>query len=93
MSCFTCALTRPVPRAGLREFLEEHYKPDSSEADIMKLVTRTLLEIVESGAKSIQIGVMRPGHSIQYIPESDIEEIVKGIEAEKEAEAAKKARD
>lgn len=59
-----------------------------------------MLQVVESGGKNIDIAVMTKDqggvHHLRLLEESEIEEIVAGIEAEKAAaEAAKKgpARD
>ena len=74
---------------SLLELLEKQYVDGCDEAAALTLAVRALLEVVESGAKSIEIGVMRRGAPMAMVPEADIEAIVKRIEAEKaEAEAA-----
>jgi hypothetical protein len=43
--------------------------------------------VVESGAKSIEVGVMRHARPMEMIDQAKLEEIVAQIAAEKEAEA------
>ena len=49
---------------------------------------RALLEVVESGAKSIEIGVMRRARPMEMVDAAKIEALVKQLADEKEAEAA-----
>ena len=58
--------------------------------ETIKLTVKSLLEVVQTGAKNIEIAIMAPGKSIEMLPVEDIEQYVKGIEAEKQEEAAKK---
>ena len=53
-----------------------------------QLAIRALLEVVESGAKSIEVGVMRHGRPMEMVDQAKLEEIVAQIAAEKEAEAS-----
>ena len=48
---------------------------------------RALLEVVESGAKSIEIAVLRTKQPLAMVAEDKVEALVKAIDAEKEAEA------
>lgn len=45
----------------VREFLEENYNDDvaNSEQETIKLAIKALLEVVQSGSKSMDIAVMR----------------------------------
>jgi len=45
----------------VREFLEENYNEDiaGNDEDTIKLAIRALLEVVQSGSKSMEIAVMR----------------------------------
>ena len=73
----------------VREFLEKNYT-ETSGMETVKLPIRALLEIVESGGKHIDIAVMINDQGLRLLEESEVEEIVVGIEAEKAvAEAAK----
>jgi 20S proteasome subunit alpha 4 len=56
----------------------------------IKLTIKSLLEVVQTGAKNIEIAIMAPGKTIEMLPVEDIEAYVKNIEQEKVEEAAKK---
>lgn len=58
--------------------------------DTIKLTVKSLLEVVQTGAKNIEIAIMAPGRTIEMLPVEHIESYVKSIEAEKQEEAAKK---
>ena len=58
--------------------------------DTIKLTVKSLLEVVQTGAKNIEIAIMAPGKAIEMLPVEDIESYVKSIESEKQEEAAKK---
>jgi 20S proteasome subunit alpha 4 len=69
---------------SLREFLEKNYQPDMEEAATIKLAIQALLEVVDSGAKTMEICVVRRGGISNMMEEADIETVVKDIEAEQE---------
>lgn len=48
---------------------------------------------MESGAKSIEIAILRFGAPIAFLEESDISPVVAAIEAEAESEAKRKEAD
>jgi 20S proteasome subunit alpha 4 len=73
---------------SLLELLEKQYREGCSEAEALKLAVRALLEVVESGAKSIEVGVMRHRRPMEMVDAAQIEAIVAQITAEKEAEGA-----
>lgn len=56
----------------------------------VRLAIKSLLEVVQTGAKNIEIAIMAPGKQIEMLPVEDIENYVKNIEQEKQEEAAKK---
>ena len=58
--------------------------------ETIKLTIKSLLEVVQTGAKNIEIAIMAPGKPIEMLKVEDIESFTKGIEAEKQEEAAKK---
>jgi 20S proteasome subunit alpha 4 len=74
----------------VREFLERNHKDDMDREATIKLTVKSLLEVVQTGAKNIEIAIMAPGKTIEMLPVEDIESYVKSIEAEKQEEAAKK---
>jgi len=56
----------------------------------IQLTVKSLLEVVQTGAKNIEIAIMAPGKAMEMLPAEQIESYVKAIEAEKQEEAAKK---
>lgn len=58
--------------------------------ETIKLTVRSLLEVVQTGAKNIEIAILAPGKTLEMLPTNDIESYVKSIETEKQEEAAKK---
>lgn len=56
----------------------------------IQLTIKSLLEVVQTGAKNIEIAIMAPGKPVEMLPVEDIENYVKSIEQEKVEEAAKK---
>lgn len=74
----------------VREFLEKNYQEDMSKEATLKLTIRSLLEVVQTGAKNIEIAYMESDAIIQHMKTEDVEKIVQEIEKEKEAEAEKK---
>ncbi|KAJ3304313.1 Proteasome subunit alpha type-4 [Kappamyces sp. JEL0829] len=75
----------------VREFLEQNYKEDMDRADTIKLAIKSLLEVVQTGAKNIEIAVMENG-VISELEPSEVEAVTAIIEAENAAEAEKKAK-
>ena len=61
-----------------------------SEEDTIKLTVKSLLEVVQTGAKNIEVSVLKPGAVIKKLDIDEIKKYVDEIEAEKEAEAEKK---
>ena len=49
----------------MREFLERNYKEDMDREDTIKLTVKSLLEVVQTGAKNIEIAIMAPGKPIE----------------------------
>lgn len=76
----------------VREFLEKHYSPDTVKTrdDTISLAIRALLEVVQSGGKSIELAVMEMGKPLEFLEPDQIEVIMKRIEKLKEEEAEKK---
>ncbi|KAJ3332559.1 Proteasome subunit alpha type-4 [Kappamyces sp. JEL0680] len=69
----------------VREFLEQNYKEDMDRADTIKLAIKSLLEVVQTGAKNIEIAVMENG-VISELEPSEVEAVTAIIEAENAAE-------
>ena len=76
----------------VREFLEKTYVEDLARDDAVKLAIKALLEVVQTGAKNIDIAVMSEGPVIKHLEAEEVEAITKIIEAENAAEAEKKSK-
>jgi len=70
--------------------LERNHKDDMDREETVKLTVKSLLEVVQTGAKNIEIAIMAPRKAIEMLPVEDIESYVRSIETEKQEEAAKK---
>ena len=58
--------------------------------ETIKLTIKSLLEVVQTGAKNIEIAVMEPGKPLEMLQVEDIEKFVEGINNEKQDEDSKK---
>ena len=58
--------------------------------ETLKLTIKSLLEVVQTGAKNIEIAIMSPGKKLEMLPVEDVEKYVEGINNEKQDEANKK---
>ncbi|KAJ1985858.1 Proteasome subunit alpha type-4 [Dimargaris cristalligena] len=76
----------------VREFLEKNYSEDMDKSASIKLAVKSLLEVVQTGAKNIEIVVMTADEGAKYLDLSEVETVVNEIEKEKEAEAEKKKK-
>lgn len=74
----------------MREFLERNHKANMDREETIKLTVKSLLEVVQTGAKNIEIAVMAPGKPLEMLPVEDIEKYVESINTEKQEEAATK---
>ena len=80
---------------SMREFLEKHYEDNMGTRDAVKLAVKALLEVVDSGAKNMEVVVVEGdegdkvnGSRRTTWKEDEVEVLVK--EVEKENEEAKK---
>ncbi|ODQ82118.1 hypothetical protein BABINDRAFT_179580 [Babjeviella inositovora NRRL Y-12698] len=84
----------------VREFLEKNYDAvmdaeateEVNEQATVKLTVKALLEVVQTGAKNIEICVVKPKGLVQYLSVEEIQVFVDELEAEKQAEAEKKKK-
>jgi len=67
---------------SLREFLEKNYKEKMDEKAAVKLSIQALLEVVDSGAKNMEICVVRRGGVRHTMGEDEVNLVVKEIEDE-----------
>ncbi|CAG7853655.1 Proteasome subunit alpha type-7; AltName: Full=Proteasome subunit RC6-1 [Serendipita indica DSM 11827] len=74
----------------VREFLEKNHKDNLDREATIKLTVKSLLEVVQTGAKNIEITVMEKYGVQTSLALSEIEAIVAEIEREKEQEAERK---
>jgi 20S proteasome subunit alpha 4 len=74
------------------EFLEKNYKENMTKEESVKLTIKSLLEVVQTGAKNIEIAVMTSDSIVKNLGDEEVEAIVAEIEKEKEAEAEKKKK-
>ena len=75
---------------SLREFLEKQYQ-DLKEQDLtdkkcIRLAIQALLEVVDSGAKTMELCVVRQGGVKEMLSEQQIQAVVDEIEAEQSTE-------
>ena len=70
--------------------MERNHKDGMDREETIKLTVKSLLEVVQTGAKNIEIAIMAPSKAIEMLPMEEIESYVKNIETEKAEEAAKK---
>ena len=68
----------------LNEFLEKHYKARMSEEQGVKLAVKCLLEVVEHGAKNIDIGILVKGQKLRKLDEAKVTELVELYQKEEE---------
>ncbi|KAK6004652.1 hypothetical protein QM012_008514 [Aureobasidium pullulans] len=71
----------------VREFLERNHKDGMDREETIKLTVKSLLEVVQTGAKNIEIAVMEPGKPLEMLKVEDIEKYVESINSEKQDEA------
>jgi 20S proteasome subunit alpha 4 len=82
----------PHSEKTVREFLEKHYKEDLADDECIKLAVKSLLEVVQTGAKNIEIAFMGPDCTLKTLDLEQVEVIVAEIEKEKEIENEKKSK-
>jgi 20S proteasome subunit alpha 4 len=72
----------------VKEFLEKNYSNESiaTVEKTVKLAVQSLMEVVESGSKNIEIAILKRGEDLRILEESEVEAIVKEIEDSKSAE-------
>ena len=69
---------------SLREFLEKQYQSDMTEQQCVRLAVQALLEVVDSGAKTMELCVVRTGGGKELLAESAVQVVVDEIEAEQQ---------
>ncbi|CAN0385526.1 unnamed protein product [Pylaiella littoralis] len=78
---------------NMREFLEKNWVNDMDEATAKKLCMKALLEVVDSGAKNMEIAIVRSGQANEMMTEETMQAVAAELEAEAEAAKAATAGD
>ena len=75
---------------SLREFLEKQYQDldesEMTEQKCVRLAVQALLEVVDSGAKTMEVCIVRTGGKKEMMTEEAVDAVVKEIEAEQQQE-------
>ena len=67
------------------EYLEKKYEKEAmTEAEALHLSISALLEVVESGGKNIEVGIVRRGEGLQMMEQDKVDALSKTISEEKE---------
>ncbi|GAA5877628.1 hypothetical protein JCM3774_005363 [Rhodotorula dairenensis] len=74
----------------VREFLEKNWKADMNRDEVIQLAVKSLLEVVQTGAKNIDLAVMDGFGKVRNLTHDELTSVVSDIEREKEAEAERK---
>lgn len=74
----------------VREFLEKNWTADMDKQATIKLAVKSLLEVVQTGAKNIELVVVEGHAKMTNLTLDEITAVVSEIEKEKEAEAERK---
>jgi 20S proteasome subunit alpha 4 len=69
---------------SLREFLEKQYSSNTTEQQCLRLAIQALMEVVDSGAKTMELCIVRRGGKKEMLSEEMIEAVVKEIESEQQ---------
>ncbi|KAA1134167.1 Proteasome subunit alpha type-4 [Puccinia graminis f. sp. tritici] len=70
----------------VKEFLEKNWAEGLSTEESIKLTVRSLLEVVQTGAKNIELSIMDGFGSFRQLSLNELEAVVSEIEKEKEVE-------
>jgi 20S proteasome subunit alpha 4 len=73
----------------VREYLEKHYEENMTKEKTTKLALRSLLEVVESGSKNVEVLIITK-ESAEFLEEGELSKYVSEIEKEKEDEDQKR---
>lgn len=79
----------------MKEFLEKNYSEETvhaSDEAAIKLAIKALMEVVESGSKTLEVAVLKRGQQLQFLADEEIENYVKTIEEENKAETNNNAK-
>ena len=69
--------------------LEEKYKDNMNEDEVLKCTIDAMLQYVEAGSKNMEVAVIKPVNSFSIVPDEKVEEIIKKVEASKKKDDKK----
>ena len=61
------------------EYLEKHHKDEMTDEDALKLAVGSLLEVVENGAKNLEVAVMKRGETMKLLGEDELNALIDSI--------------
>ena len=76
---------------AVNEFLEKNWAEDMEEAECLRTTVKALVEVVDSGAKNMEVAIMRRNEPVHMVKEDDLAKIIADIEKEVEEAKAKSA--
>lgn len=74
------------------EYMEKNYRENMTRDECVHFAIKSLLEVVESGSKNIELLVLKHNNS-SYLKEQELHVFVQKVEKEREEEAKKKKAD
>ena len=69
---------------SVQEFLEKHYDASAGDDAMIKLALKALQQVVEGGAKNVEIAVLRPRTPVELLGYKTVERFYVDIKAEAE---------
>lgn len=76
---------------AVQDFLEKNWTNNLGEDAAIRLTIKALLEVVDSGAKNMEVAVLKCGEHVKMVPEGELQTIIEDIE--REQEESKKNKD
>jgi 20S proteasome subunit alpha 4 len=74
----------------VREFLEKHHEKNMATEEVVKLTVKALLEVVQSGASSMEIAIMDASNKVRQLDTVEIQTVIDTIEKERAAETERR---
>lgn len=74
----------------VREYLEKNYTDEvaASDSECTKLAVKSLLEVVESGGRNIEVATMKLNEPLKIWTDEEVDALVTALEADKAAAEA-----
>lgn len=76
---------------AVKEYLEKNWTEGLDETEAKRLTIKSLLEVVDSGAKHMEVAIIKDGKSLQMMTDAELEIVIADIE--KEQEDSRKAKE